>query len=563
MAFNAHDSGVGEYSSTVAPVTRVRKRPAAQDSVAGEYSSAVAPVTCRVRKRPAAAHDSSAAVPARYEASSLQGFPKVREVEEPEWARIPLDGDGPPGLPWADHIVHTLVSNGHLPRSAQKKIELQVWSDCSGINSEKFSWNELQDAIRRIIGADVSLALYYTCDSDPKSIAFAQANHHPHHVGTNMSQRNFTSGEFWCSLHEGNFPIPRVGVDLYVGTYPCSPWSRRGPRTGWDHPSVEEFRIGVQTLSYIHPAVWIIELGELPENASLDEITSGIQAVLDKDGREYIIQLVRSLGPAAQGFSIKRSRTYFIGWRKDVCPDAAVVVGPLHTLILNPVALTSSYRGFLKISHPYDWSGVGCFYVGASLEYMSGNACRCACNPFVLCPAHLCKCERCGDDGLQCSWRLQLHRLLEKEKLLSQAAGMEGKMTYIHALEMQGGAAPAQPRARVLLNIVAMLPQNQPLKDTLMLLDKSQNPPFGSWPTDGLAPTLTTTSQLWCMSAGRELQAWELAVLMGFDTNKMVLKGQTEAWFRRRLGLAVHVPNFGLVLAAAMAHPLQACLASP
>ena len=108
-----------------------------------------------------------------------------------------------------------------------------------------------------------------------------------------------------------------------------------------------------------------------------------------------------------------------------------------------------------------------------------------------------------------------------------------------------------------------MLPQNQPLKDTLMLLDKSQNPPFGSWPTDGLAPTLTTTSQLWCMSAGRELQAWELAVLMGFDTNKMVLKGQTEAWFRRRLGLAVHVPNFGLVLAAAMANPLQACLASP
>ena len=80
---------------------------------------------------------------------------------------------------------------------------------------------------------------------------------------------------------------------------------------------------------------------------------------------------------------------------------------------------------------------------------------------------------------------------------------------------------------------------------------------------DGMAPTLTTTSQLWAMSAGRELQAWELAALMGFDTNKMVLKGQTEAWFRKRLGLAVHVPNFGLVLAAALARPLQACLDRP
>ena len=320
----------------------------------------------------------------------------MKEVEEPEWARIPLDGDGPPGLPWADHVVHTLVSNGHLPSSALNQIELQVWSDCSGINSEKFAWNELRDAIRRIIGADVVLALYYTCDSDPKSIAFAQANHQPQHVGSNMSQRNFTSGEFWCTLREGNFPIPRVGVDLYVGTYPCSPWSRRGPRTGWEHPSVEPFRIGVQTLSYIQPAVWIIEFGELPENASSDEVTSAIQEVLDQDGREYIIQLVRTMGPAIQGYPIRRPRTYFIGWRKDACPDAAVVARPLQTLIRNPVDLASSYRGFLKISHPYDWSGVGCFYVGASLEYISGIACRCACNPYVACPVHPCKCDKCG-----------------------------------------------------------------------------------------------------------------------------------------------------------------------
>ena len=138
---------------------------------------------------------------------------------------------------------------------------------------------------------------------------------------------------------------------------------------------------------------------------------------------------------------------------------------------------------------------------------------------------------------------------------------MHGKMTYIHALEMQGGVAPTQPRARIMLNIAAMLPQSRPLQDTLLLVEKSQNPGFGSWLTDGMAPTLTTNSQLWCMSAGRELGAWELAVLMGFDTSQMVLKGQTEGWFRKRLGLTVHVANFGLVLAAAMALPLQACLA--
>ena len=76
-----------------------------------------------------------------------------------------------------------------------------------------------------------------------------------------------------------------------------------------------------------------------------------------------------------------------------------------------------------------------------------------------------------------------------------------------------------------------------------------------------MVPTLTTNSVLWCMSAGRELKAWELALLMGFDTSKMVLQGQTESWFRMRLGLTVHVANFGLVLASVMAPPLQACLA--
>ena len=440
-------------------------------------------------------------------------------------------------------------------------MHLKLWSDCSGINAEKFSWNELQDAMKRIIGADVSLGLYYTCESDPKSIAFAKANHQPEHVGTDMSQRNFTSGEFWCALIGDNISIPKAGVDVYVGTYPCSPWSRRGPRTGWDHPSVQPMRIGLQTISYTQPAVWIIELGELPEVASLEEILSGIQQVLETDGRQYIMQVVRSLGPQAQGYPINRRRTFFVGWRGDVCPDPVAATQPLHALIQNPVDVTSTYRGFLKISSPYDWSEVGNFYVGMTLAYMSGNACRCACDPYALCPVHPCKCDKCGDDGLRCMWRQHMQRLLEKENLLSQARSMHGKVTYVHALEMQGGVAPTQPRVRIMLNIAAMLPQSNPLQDTLMLVDKSQNPGFGTWTSDGMAQTLTTNSQLWCMSVGRELKAWELAALMGFDTSKMELKGQTEAWFRKRLGLTVHVANFGLVLAAVVAWPLRSCLA--
>ena len=406
--------------SMPARAKRVRKRPAAvRNRDVGEYSSTAAPVTCRVRKRPAAA------TAAQYEGISAQSLPQTREPL-PEWACTAPEGDEFPRQPWAEHIVRTLVSNGHLPRSSQKKVQLQVWSDCSGINSEKFAWNEIQDAINRIIGADVSLMLYYTCESEAKSLVFAKANHHPKHVGSNMSQRNFARGVFWCTMHEENFPIPQSGVDLYVGTYPCSPWSRRGPRTGWDHPSVEAFRIGIQSLSYMQPAVWIIEMGELPENASLDDILSEIQSMLSQDNRQYIIQVVRSLGPQSQGYPIKRTRTYFLGWRDDVAP-LVEVAQPLHNLISSPIDVTSSYRGFLKIAHPYDWSGVGTFLVGADLEFLSRSACCCSCNPYVLCPVHRCKCDKCGPDGLQCKWRSRLRQLLGKEGLSSQAGSMDGE----------------------------------------------------------------------------------------------------------------------------------------
>ena len=71
---------------------------------------------------------------------------------------------------------------------------------------------------------------------------------------------------------------------------------------------------------------------------------------------------------------------------------------------------------------------------------------------------------------------------------------------------------------------------------------------------------MTTGSHLWCLSAGRFLGTWELAALVGLDTRMLKLNHLTDSWFRKRLGLAVHVPNFGLALMATMATPLRGCL---
>ena len=138
---NAHDGGAGEYSSARLVVTRgVRKRPAAathnahdggageyssatphaHDDGAGEYSSAKSVVTRVTTAAPGRiphtrrGKSSSTAAPATYEAPDPQDLPPLHEPREPEWARNAWAwADEWPGLPWADHVVHTLIGAGH------------------------------------------------------------------------------------------------------------------------------------------------------------------------------------------------------------------------------------------------------------------------------------------------------------------------------------------------------------------------------------------------------------------------------------------------------------------
>ena len=167
-----------------------------------------------------------------------------------------------------------------------------------------------------------------------------------------MKQRSFNTGEVWRTLCQRNLPLPKGGIDLDVGTYPCSPWSRRGTRAGWDHPSVDAFRIGVETIAYTQPAVWINELGELPENAAIDEVTAAIETGCCRAGSEWTIQVVRDLMPSRCGYPVRRTRSFFLGWRVDV-GRACDLVAAVTTLIQHPIDLSMSYRGFLNIQHPY------------------------------------------------------------------------------------------------------------------------------------------------------------------------------------------------------------------
>ena len=73
----------------------------------------------------------------------------------------------------------------------------------------------------------------------------------------------------------------------------------KGKRTGFDHPAVEAFRIGIETIAFLQPAVWIIELGELPEQTAVDQVTMEIQERLGAASSvAYTMQTLRNLTPA-------------------------------------------------------------------------------------------------------------------------------------------------------------------------------------------------------------------------------------------------------------------------
>ena len=78
-------------------------------------------------------------------------------------------------------------------------MELRVWSDCSGINSEMFALRELGNELRVGLDVHVEWILYMTCESDKACREFARLNHAPKHMSEQMEHRNFQTGQVHCT----------------------------------------------------------------------------------------------------------------------------------------------------------------------------------------------------------------------------------------------------------------------------------------------------------------------------------------------------------------------------
>ena len=478
-------------------------------------------------------------------------------VVQPEWAQA---GSGPsPEHPaWAEHLVHTLLQEGLLPRTpAMTECRLRVWSDCSGINSEMLALEAISKAVTQILGIHLGVSMYCSCDLDPECLRLTQMRYRPQHLCNNIVHRNFQSGQFYCMLAKDNIALPREGIDLYVGTYPCSPWSRRGNRLGWDHPDIMPLRVGIQSIEYMRPVTFVLELGELWAQTAQKEIQQFIADHLNRPSmpQMYVMETVGGLSPGFSGYPIQRPRVFVLGWRMDNgTPDA--MTAPLHCLLAKPIEIRNTFLGFLGLRRTVDWSRVGEYPTDEELQWCMRSQCRCSPHAIVVCPVHKCKCTNCGDDGLGCSWRKRMLLLLPKIGPRAVAAKEPGRLTYTQVLEMSGGTCPENPRLRTYMNLMALHQHAWPLNDTLMIVDLSQNPPYHGSCRNGFVPTLATSSTPFCFQTGAFLTTYQVATLMGMQLESINFNGFKENWFRKKIGLCVHPANFGTVLMALIAAPL-------
>ena len=161
--------------------------------------------------------------------------------------------------------------------------------------------------------------------------------------------------------------------------------------------------IGLKTIAFMSPAIFVIELGEIPSQVALDEIQDKVRDILQAGVTKYTIQIVRNLTPAWSGYPTRRKRFFIIGWRADI--NGTHAGGPLQSLMGAPMPVEQTFLRFLGLNREIDWSRVGECPTQQELLVLSGSSCSCGLDPMVPCVVHPCKCGRCGESGKECTWR--------------------------------------------------------------------------------------------------------------------------------------------------------------
>jgi hypothetical protein len=240
------------------------------------------------------------------------------------------------------------------------------------------------------------------------------------------------------------------------------------------------------------------------------------------------------------------------------CNDDTATHNRIASRAMNDVSVALPLRcGFieflgLKATCDIPWDRLHQYPTLGEVEQLSH--CRCALDPMVMCPVHLCKCNKCTKGpGTQCSWRsLHTTYIAEKNKFkkVINVERESGKITYCQLLDLVNIPAPPSARERNLLNIMSYIDETSPALSDLVL-DLSQSLGRTAERVDGCMFTVGTSSKIWIMKLACEMHPKHLSVLCGFPSF-INWGNQTINRVNSMLGNSMHVSDVGMCLGLAI-----------
>ena len=275
----------------------------------------------KVSKRPAASTSTSCCKKSKYTPKRVEpdtgptwymkNIDAVKNLEHPQWA------------------VHFLSLFGETVWGALKqlfngKLTINVWSDHCGMTTEMFASKHLRSYLYATYGVDVIFRLYGACDKCTKAKELTMINHSPDHFTSDIYHRNLQAGTYDCDKCQSTHALPSDGIHMYLSGFPCTPWSSRGTRTGFEHADGKQYLQTCDTISWMNPVFFCIE-HVLPQNSHSDrtEYAEMIRHMGAKLPNFNILSLA-GIDPRHSGYPASKPRFLAVGGRTDQIQETAL-----------------------------------------------------------------------------------------------------------------------------------------------------------------------------------------------------------------------------------------------
>lgn len=413
-----------------------------------------------------------------------------------------LEGRAPARGLFAEAV--TRVACEMLHSSALRGKAFSMMSDCCGILSHQHAII----GMLRSLPPDLRFRLFcaIACDTDPACQDFARRHYDLGVVLSDMTLRDWSLRRAVdASGKEVQLPSPRA-VDLYVSTFPCTPFSSRGRRRAFADPSAAPYFATLETIDRARPKAVLIEnvKGLL---AHIDRV----RADLDRLGG-YGVHVEPCVSPLHFEEPADRDRIFVAA--ADNMSSASLTEAMTANLARLKSARSQDFLGertFLDVLLASPGSARRCGGCSADALVRRGIQsrldCQCRVDPDSACLAHPCLCPLCRRGALgRCRWRV-VHKAFMEAHGLSSGSREERGYCWSRSIDVKSR------RERNLIDLYAMLliARGAVPSATHAVLDISQT--IGSrtgFRTDGAAPIIATNTKLFAFAfdASLEPQDW-------------------------------------------------------